>query len=263
LTLKLVRPVLALLPSLFFAASVAAETVTFAGSTTILPILEKMTPVFEKHGIEPRIQAGGSTAGFKAAKMGMANIGMMTRELKEAEAEHVKNVVIARDWVVMIAHKDAPFDNITSQQIVDIYTGKTDNLNGYKINALDKEVGGGTKTRFDSYFDVVGKTSRELIIIAPSGQTVATLAGDKHGLAYLGFGYTDASIKKGEPIKVLKLDGVEPTAENVRNGTYTVTRNMNLVYTSKNADVMERVREVLASPEAREVFLGMGVSPAL
>lgn len=261
--MRLIRPVLALLPSLFFAASVAAETVTFAGSTTILPILEAMTPVFKQHGIEPEIQAGGSSAGYKAAKMGMANIGMMTRDMKEAEAEHLNNLVIAHDWVVMIAHKDAPFDNITTQEIVDIYTGKTDNLNGYKINALDKEVGGGTKTRFDSYFDVVGKTSRELIIIAPSGQTVATLAGDTHGLAYLGYGYTAAAIKKGEPLKILKLDGVAGTAENVQSGAYKVTRAMNLVYSDKNADVMERVRKVLATPEAKEVFNKMGVSPAL
>ncbi len=241
----------------------AGESVTFACSTTILPLMEAVTPVFNKHGIEPKIQAGGSSAGFKAARMGMADIGMMTRELKDGEKKYVKKVVIAHDWVVMIAHKDAPFDNITSQQVVDIYTGKTDNINGFKINALDKEVGGGTKTRFDSYFDVVGETSRDLIIIAPSGQTVATLAGDKHGLAYLGFGYTDGAIKKGEPIKILKLDGVAPTPENVESGKYKVTRAMNLVYTDKNAGAMEKVRNVLADPEARKVFLSMGVSPAL
>ncbi|MGB5735271.1 MAG: substrate-binding domain-containing protein [Thiohalocapsa sp.] len=257
------KPIVALLPALLLSAPVTAETVTFAGSTTILPILEAMTPVFNAHDIEPEIQAGGSSAGFKAAKMGMANIGMMTRELKEAEAKDVNNVVIARDWVVMIANKDAPFDGITSQQVVDIYTGKTDELDGYKINALDKEVGGGTKTRFDSYFDVVGKTASDLIIIAPSGQTIATLAGDPNGLAYLGYGYTAAAIEKGEPIKILELDGVAPTPENVQSGAYTVTRNMNLVYTDKNAEVMERVKKVLATPEAKEVFLEMGVSPAL
>jgi phosphate transport system substrate-binding protein len=146
------KPVFALLPALLFSAPITAETVTFAGSTTILPILEAMTPVFNAHGIEPEIQAGGSTAGFKAAKMGMANIGMMSRELKEAEAKDVTSVVIARDWVVMIANKDAPFDNITSEQVVDIYTGKTDELDGYKINALDKEVGGGTKTQVRQLF---------------------------------------------------------------------------------------------------------------
>lgn len=249
--------------SVFSIFSAHADSVTFAGSTTILPLMEAMTPLFKKHGIEPKIQAGGSSAGFKAARMGMADIGMMSREPKEAEKKYVTQQVIARDWVVMIANKNAPFDNITSQQVVDIYTGKTDNINGYKINALDKEVGGGTKTRFDSFFNVKGETSRSLLIIAPSGQTVATLAGDSHGLAYLGFGYTEAAIKKGEPIKVLKLDGITPSAENVKNGAYGVSRNLNLVYTSKNADTMERVRKVLATPEARDVFLSMGVSPVL
>jgi phosphate transport system substrate-binding protein len=254
---------LALSSALFFAAPVSAETITFAGSTTVLPVLEAVTPVFKAHGIEPEIQAGGSTAGYKAAKMGMADIGMMSRELKEAEAGDVTNVAIARDWVVMIANKDAPFDNITSEQVVDIYTGKTDELDGYKINALDKEVGGGTKTRFDSYFGVVGETARDLIIIAPSGQTVATLAGDPHGLAYLGYGYSQGAIDNGEPIKILELDGVAPTPENVQTGAYKMSRNLNLVYTEKNAEAMEKVKKVLSSPEAQEIFLEMGVSPLL
>lgn len=257
------KHIVALSLSCFLAAPVAAETVTFAGSTTNLPIMEAMTPVFEEHGIEPEIQAGGSTAGYKAAKMGMADIGMMSRELKDAEAEDVSNEVIARDWLVMIAHEDAPFDNITTEQVVDIYTGKTDELDGYQINALDKEVGGGTKTKFDNYFDVAGETARDLIIIAPSGQTIATLAGDPHGLAYLGYGYTQGAIEAGEPIKILDLDGVAPTPENVKSGDYEMARNLNLVYTDKNAEVMERVRKVLATPEAEEIFLQLGVSPAL
>jgi phosphate transport system substrate-binding protein len=119
------------------------------------------------------------------------------------------------------------------------------------------------RRRFDSYFDIVGKTARDLIIIAPSGQTVATLAGDPHGLAYLGYGYTQGAIDKGEAIKILDLDGVAPTPENVQSGTYKVSRNLDLVYTEKNAEVMERVKKVLATPEAREVFVEMGVSPAL
>ncbi|NBC47010.1 MAG: hypothetical protein GVY22_03255 [Gammaproteobacteria bacterium] len=257
------KHIVALSLSCFLAAPVAAETVTFAGSTTILPIMEAMTPVFEEHGIEPEIQAGGSSAGYKAAKMGMADIGMMSRELKGAEAEDVSPVVIARDWLAMIANEEAPFDNITTEQVVDIYTGKTDELDGYKINALDKEVGGGTKTTFDKYFDLAGKTASDLIIIAPSGQTIATLAGDPHGLAYLGYGYTEAAIESGEPIKVLDLDGVAPTWENVKSGEYKLARNFNLVYTEKNAEVMERVREVLATPEAEAIFLEMGVAPSL
>jgi phosphate transport system substrate-binding protein len=254
---------IALLGSLSVTAAQAAETVTFAGSTTVLPVMEAMTPLFKEHGINPKIQAGGSTAGFKATKMGMADIGMMSRNLKESEAKVVEKLTISLDWIVMIAHKDAPFDNITTQQVVDIYTGKTDNLDGYKINALDKEVGGGTKTNFDKYFDLKGKTSRELIIIAPSGQTIATLAGDPNGLAYLSYGYTEAAIKKGEPVKMLTLDGVAGTPENVESGKYKLSRSLNLVYKVENAELMERIRKVLATPEAKKIFEKMGVMSAL
>jgi phosphate transport system substrate-binding protein len=258
-----VKHIVALSLSCFLAAPVAAETLVFAGSTTVLPIMEAMTPVFEEHGIEPEIQAGGSTAGYKAAKMGMADIGMMSRELKDAEAEDVDSQAIARDWLVFVANEDAPFDNITTEQVVDLYTGKTDELDGYKINAVDKEAGRGTKTRFDRYFDLAGETASDLVVIGPNGQAVTTVAGDPHGLAYLSWGFTQAAIEQGEPLKILDLDGVAPTPENVKSGEYGLARNLNLVYTDKNAEAMERVREVLATPEAEAIFLEMGYSPAL
>lgn len=248
-------------------AAHAAETVTFAGSTTILPFMEKMAPLFKEHGMDIRIQAGGSSAGFKAAKMGIADFGMMSRELKKKEKSYVKKMTIGRDWLVMITNKEAPFDNITSDQVVDLYTGKTKSINGYKLNVITKESGRGTKTVFDHYFHLGKKAGRplakDLIIIGPNGQAITTVAGDPHAISYLSYSAVEAAINQGEPIKMLTLDGVAGTPENVESGKYKLQRSLNLVYRPEKEELAKRVRKILSTDEARKILLEGGVRPVL
>ena len=252
---------------IFFSTANAGDKVVFAGSTTILPFMEKMAPLFKKQGMDIEVQAGGSSVGYKTAYMGMADIGMMSREMKESEAKNLKKLAIARDWLIMIVHKDAPMKNITSQEVVDIYTGKSKKLSDFNINAIAKENGRGTKEVFDHYFHLGKKHDRpiakNLVIIGPNGQSITTLAHDPHGLAYLSYSAVEAAIKQGEPIKMLTLDGVEGTVENVMNGTYKLQRTLNLVYKDKKADLIKRVKSVLVTDEARKIFKDNGVQPDL
>lgn len=245
----------------------AGESVTFAGSTTVFPFMEKLTPLLAKQGIDAKVQAGGSSAGYKAAKAGIADFGMMSRELKKKEKQHVKTLVISRDWLVMMTHKDAPFDNITSQEILDLYTGHSRELHGYKLNVIAKEAGRGTKTIFDHHFHLGKKEghpiARDLVIIGPNGQAITTVAGDPHGITYLSYSAVIAAIKQGEPLKMLSLDGVEGSPENVAAGKYVLQRGLNLVYTQKNAALADRVAKALANDEARQIFIDGGARPTL
>ncbi|RUM94532.1 MAG: hypothetical protein DSZ28_02705 [Thiothrix sp.] len=256
---------------LFFSISIssvnAGEPVTFAGSTTVFPFIEQLAPLLAKDGIDARVQAGGSSAGFKAAKAGIANFGMMSRELKESEKKYVKKLVIARDWLVMVAHKDVPFNDITHEEVLDLYTGKTRELHGYKLDAIAKEAGRGTKAIFDEYFHLGKKAghpiARDLVIIGPNGQALTTVAGDPHAISYLSYSAVEAAIKQGEPLKMLTLDGVMGTPENVQSGKYTLQRGLNLVYTPENAALADRVREALSNDEARKIFTDGGLQPTL
>ncbi len=257
------RSVFALVPSLFFTTAVAAETVTFAGSSTIMPIMEAMTPVLEQHGLSPEIQGGGSSAGLKAAKMGMAEVGMMSRSLTPREQETINHKVIASDWLVIIAHADAPYQDITSEQVVGVYTGAENTLHGEKVNAIAKEGGRATKKVFDEYFKLAGKLDPGLIIIGANGQAIASVAQDPNGMAYISYIAAAKAIEQGEPIKMLTLDGVAGSPENVRSGAYDLSRSLILVYTDKNQALMDRIIAVLSTPEAAEVFAASGVMSSL
>lgn len=261
-------PALSLAVSLFtIGTASAADTVTFAGSSTVFPVMEAMMPVFEKHGIIAEIQGGGSSAGIKAAKMGMADIGMISRELSKKESKYLENQPIARDWVVMIVHKDVPGNDITHDEVLDIYTGKTNKFKGYKLHPIAKEDGRATKHIFDHYFHLGKKAGHpldpSLVIIGANGQAIAAVAGDPRGMTYISYSAAIRAINQGEPIKMLTLDGVEGSPENVTAGKYTMSRNLNLVYKSKNEELMKRIRKIFATKEARKVFLANNVMPAL
>ncbi len=262
------RSFLVLFLSIFtIAIANAGESVTFAGSTTVFPFMEKLAPLLAEQGIDAKVQAGGSSAGFKAVKSGIADFGMMSRELKDNEKPHVDTLIMSRDWLVMMTHKDAPFDNITSQEILDLYTGHSKELHGYKLNVIAKEAGRGTKTIFDHYFHLGKKEghpiARDLVIIGPNGQAITTVAGDPHGITYLAYSAVDAAIKQGEPIKMLMLNGVAGSPENVAAGKYTLQRSLNLVYKKENADLADRVAKALANDEARKILIDGGVQPVL
>lgn len=243
------------------------KVVTFAGSSTVFPIMEAMTPIFKEHGIKPEIQGGGSSAGFKAAKMGMAQIGMMSRELTEKEAKSLKKLAISKDWVVMIVHSDTPSKDITSEQVVDIYTGKKGKFNDRKVNPIAKENGRATKKIFDHYFHLGGKEGhpldKKLVIIGANGQAIAAVAHDPNGMTYISYSAAIRAVEQGEPIKILSLDGIFGTPENVQNGTYKMTRALNLVYKEKNQELMDRISKILTTPEAKKIFKDNNVKSIL
>lgn len=242
--------------------STADETVVFAGSSTVMPIMEKMMPVFEEHGITAEIQGGGSSAGFKAAQMGMADLGMMSRNLSEDEQKILDSKVIARDWIVLIAHSDAPFDNLTSEEVVEIYSSKAPTLHGQDVHPIAKEGGRATKKVFDKYFDLSGKLDSGLTIIGANGQAIATVARDPESLAYVSYSAVEKAIEQETPIKMLALDGVAGTPENAADGIYPLSRALIFAYQPKKSDFMERLSTIFSTPEAIEVFAESGVMPA-
>ena len=98
------------------------------GSSTVAPLAAEIGKGFEKGhpGMRVDVQSGGSSRGVTDARKGLANIGMVSRALKDDEKD-LKAFSIARDGVGITLHKDNPVNTLSDRQIVDIYTGKIAN----------------------------------------------------------------------------------------------------------------------------------------
>ena len=82
-------------------------------------------------------------------------------------------------------------------------------------------------------------------------------------MTYISYSAAIRAVEQKEPIKILSLDGVFGTPENVQEGTYKMTRSLNLVYQKKNEELMVRIKKILASDEAKKVFKDNNVKSVL
>lgn len=103
-------------------------TVTLAGSTSVAPVMEKIAEKYMElnAGVTIEIQQSGSGAGITSTIEGVCDIGMSSRDLKENEiAEGVSSTKIAMDGIAVIVNVDNAVEDLTSEQIKDIFVGKT------------------------------------------------------------------------------------------------------------------------------------------
>ena len=108
------------------AAGVTGKVVV-AGSSSVSPVMEKLAEAYmaANANVEIEIQTSDSTTGMTSAMEGSSEIGMASRELKEAEAAELENTAIAMDGIAVIVNNENPVENLSLEQIGAIYTGET------------------------------------------------------------------------------------------------------------------------------------------
>lgn len=110
-----------------YAGTKPSGSITVAGSSSVTPVMEKLKEAYL--AVNPNasieIQQSDSTTGMNSVIEGICDIGMASRELKDSEKEAgLTPTVIALDGIAVIVNNDNPTDNITTEQIMKIYTGE-------------------------------------------------------------------------------------------------------------------------------------------
>ncbi len=205
------------------------------GSSTIAPLASEIAKRFESGhpGVRVDVQSGGSSRGITDARQGVANIGMVSRSLKPEEKD-LQAFSIARDGVTVILHKDNPVKSLSDKQIVDIYTGKVTNwrsLGGKDgtITVVNKAEGRSTLELFTNYFKLKNTDIKAQVVIGENEQGIKTVAGNPNAIGYVSIGSAENGAANGVAIKLLPVNGIAATTANVQNGTFPISRPLNLV----------------------------------
>lgn len=201
-------------------------TITVAGSTSVQPFSEVLAEEFTKTypGVKIDVQGGGSSQGIQAVTGGAANIGASSRELKPDEkASGLVATTIALDGIAVIVHPSNQVNEITLDDLKDVYLGKIDNwkeLGGIDspITVVCREAGSGTRGAFEELVMNKGDISNQVIIQNSTGAVKTTVAGDEKGIGFVSM----AAIN--QDVKTLKIDGVEASVANIKNGSYKISR---------------------------------------
>jgi phosphate transport system substrate-binding protein len=104
-----------------------AGKITVAGSSSVTPVMEALKEAYIKINpqVEIEIQQSDSTTGMTSVVEGIADIGMSSRELKSSETSRgIIPYTIAYDGLAVIVNPENPVNNLTKEQVYDIFTGK-------------------------------------------------------------------------------------------------------------------------------------------
>ena len=109
-----------------YASNNASGKVVVSGSSSVTPVMEKLAEAYQKANtnVTVDVQQSDSSTGIKDATNGTSDIGMASREVKDSEKEKgLVPVVIAKDGIAIVVNKNNTVNEITSEQIKNIYTG--------------------------------------------------------------------------------------------------------------------------------------------
>ena len=230
-----------------------------AGSTTVLPIAEECARVFmEKHpGSQIYVSGGGSSHGIRSVADGTVDIGDASRDLKDSEREKYPDLVthaIAKDGVAVVVHPENEISDLTLEELQGIYTGEITNwkdLGGEdsEIMVVSREEGSGTRDCFEqAVLNPIKKEVTDRAIIQDSnGKMRTTVAGNKKAIGFLSLGYVNSDVK------AVRLDDIEPTIENVRNGRYPITRTLLMITKGEPDEIEQAFLDFVLSEDGQKI----------
>ena len=201
-------------------------TITVSGSTSVGPLMEKIAEKYEEENsnISIEINQTGSYAGIKDAMDGISQIGMSSRDLKDEEAAKVKATVLAYDGVAVITNTGNSVKELTIGQIRDIFTGKITNWSevggsNAPIVVVSREAGSGTRIAFEEGVEYSEEELvKDAIISKGNGDVKTTVSTNENAIGFVSFEYVDDAISS------INVNGIEPTAANVKAGSYALSR---------------------------------------
>ena len=108
-----------------YAGTKPSGKVVVGGSSSVSPVMEKLIEAYKKvnTGAEIELQTTDSTTGMTSAIDGSYDIGMASRELQDDEEDKLDSQAIATDGIAVIVNKNNTTDELSSDQVKDIYTG--------------------------------------------------------------------------------------------------------------------------------------------
>lgn len=243
----------------------AGGTVSTDGSTSMEKVIGALGEAFQANnaGISFTYNPTGSGSGITAVSEGRCDIGLSSRKLKDEEkASGLTETALAYDGIALVVNPANSVDDLSLDEVSKIYTGEITNwseLGGddLEIVLIGREAGSGTRDGFESVTGTEDKCKYRQELTS-TGDVITTVAGNENAIGYASL----ASVK--DTVKAVSVNGVYPTEDTIKNGSYAVQRPFVLVTkTDKQlSDTAKKFFDYALSEEAESIIYSAGVVPA-
>lgn len=242
-------------------AAKLSGSVSTDGSTSMQKVIGALGEAFTEANPDVNFTYNptGSSSGITAVSEGRCDIGLSSRNLKDEEAaKGLKATVLALDGIAVIVNPENPVSELSLEQIAKIYTGEITNWselggNDAEIVVIGREAGSGTRDGFES----ITKTADACVYrqeLTSTGDVITTVAQNPDAIGYASL----ASI--GDTVKALVVEGVAPSEETVKDGSYLVQRPFVLV-TREGEELSEAAQaffDYITSADAASIIADAG-----
>lgn len=232
--------------------------------------MEEIAALYEKRtGIKININGGGATKGIRQVSNGETDIGGTCRFTLDnhTDEKNATLVPVAWDALAVIAHPSNPVDNLSLNQVRAIYEGHVTNW---------KDVGGKDAPiqllAREGKNSGVGRTIRQLVfanyeqefstaeMLPSSGPLEKAVEANENAI-----GITGISSARKRNVKIVKLEGKDPSYDNIASGDYLLYRPLYLAYKrdAANADQVAHFIQFVHGAEGQEVLRNNGTVPYL
>ena len=212
-------------------------------------------------GVTVSYDPTGSGAGITGATDKTLDIGLSSRALKDDEKNDVDGTTIALDGIAIIVNKDSAVEDLTVDQLKQMFTGEITNWSEVggadgEIVLIGREAGSGTRDGFESIVDVKDtcKYAQEL---TATGAVISAVEANP-----LTIGYASLSAV-GDTVKMVTVGGVECSEDTVKDGSYEVQRPFVFV-TNKSVTLSEQAQaffDFATSKDAADLIRTAGAVP--
>lgn len=241
-------------------------SISMVGSTSMEKLATALSEIFMEKYPDVTVQAEfvGSGAGIEAVTNGSSDIGNASRNLKDEEkAKGVIENIVAIDGIAVVTDPAGSVDNLTKDQLINIYNGTTTNwkdLGGadQPIVVIGRESGSGTRSAFEELLKLEDacKYSNEL---DSTGAVMAKVASTPGSIGYVSLDVLD------DTVKTFKLENIEATPENIKAGSYFLSRPFVMATKgeiSEQSDLVQALFDYIYSDEGKELVKSVGLIPA-
>jgi len=257
------------------------QTIENIGSDTIVNLALAWAEAYQKVSPDVRVSVsgGGSGTGIAALVNGTTDIANASRKIKAEEiADAKKNgiepheIEIARDAIGVIVNPANPVEQLTLQQISDVYSGKIKNwreIGGEDrpIVLLSRESNSGTHVFFLEQVVRLGQKdnktlfSQDTLLLPSSEGIIAEVRQNPNAIGYDGLGYITPEVKTLAIAPKADGEYVKPSVESVNSGKYPIARPLFMYTPGEPTGAVKTYIDWILGPDGQKIVKDLGFVP--
>ncbi len=247
-----------------------AGNIVIKGSTTVLPVAQKVAEAYMKENpdVSISISGGGSGNGIKAIVDSTTDIADSSRFIKDKEIQLAvsKGVYpvpfsVAYDCIVPVVHSSNPVSNLSMDQLKAIYKGEIKNWKqvggmNKKIVVISRDTSSGTYEVWEKKVMKKERVYPGALLQASNGAIAQAVAKNKYAIGYIGLGYMN------KDVKAITVNNIQGSEETTLNGSFPISRPL-YMFTNKwpKGEVAKFINYVLHPEKGQKLVKGAGYVP--